>query len=138
MKRKLILILFFTVVFGFPISWYLILQVFGENQFALPVIRNVDKSCVSIYDHQAYLLIDSLKIANNPNLNKRINRKIENLVLDLQLNYQLGKECNSGKEMIFVDSVGQVIGEYDLNREEADRLFAELDIYTLNVKRNAR
>ncbi|MEQ8238335.1 MAG: hypothetical protein RIA69_03940 [Cyclobacteriaceae bacterium] len=138
MKRKLILILFFTVVFGFPISWYLILQVFGENQFALPVIRNVEEGCISVYDRQAYLILDSSKIANNPNLNKRITKKLEVIELDLSVNYHFKKQCDSDKEMIFVDSVGQVLGEYELSREEVDRLFAELDIYTLNVKRNER
>ncbi|MFT6854089.1 MAG: hypothetical protein ACJA0X_000045 [Cyclobacteriaceae bacterium] len=134
MKRRLLIILFFIVVFGFPISWYFILQVFGENQFELPVIRTLDKGCFENDNAQAFLFIRENGYKEDFNLSKRINKKLSLTELNIQLSFD--QVCLNEKDMIFVDSTGRVRGEFDLNREDIDRLFAEMDIYMLNIKRN--
>ena len=43
MLRRVGVILFFVVVFGLPVGWYLFLQIFGENKFDLPVIEKYEQ-----------------------------------------------------------------------------------------------
>ncbi|MFT6865876.1 MAG: hypothetical protein ACJA08_000702 [Cyclobacteriaceae bacterium] len=132
MKRKLLVILFFIVVFGLPITWYFFLQVFGENKFDLPVLEQLDADCIALNDH-TYLLLDSVKLSQNKNEAKRLSKHLSG-IKQSEIQVVNGKSCLDEYEIIFVDSLGQLRGGYAISREEMDRLLTELDIYLLNLK----
>ena len=131
MRRKILVVLFFVVVFGLPVTWYLILQVFGENQFVLPIIRSIEKECQK-FDAGAYLIVNESKLLQNPNLNKRFTRKMDE-VSNISVVDDLG--CTDGNAIVFVDKTQQVRGEYQASREDIDRFETEVDIYLMNLKR---
>lgn len=132
MKRKVVLILFFAAVFGLPVCCYLLLQFFGENKFDLPQIARWEHTCVPL-EHQALLIVNSAMSVNTPNEKQRILIKLDTSpeVKLVELKFD---SCDISGEMYLVDETGWIRGEYDLNREEVDRLMAEIDIYVLNFR----
>lgn len=132
MKRKVLVFLFFLVVFGLPVIWYLFLQLFGENKFDLPKLQKWDQTCVAV--DQASVVLDPDLLESSPNLYRRINAKLEGQDIIQKLEYS-SDECATDFAFYLVDEEGWVRGQFELTREEVDRLMAEIDIYLLN-KRN--
>ncbi|RED96239.1 hypothetical protein [Marinoscillum furvescens] len=134
MKRKALVVLFFIVVFGLPVCWYLFLQAFGENKFALPVLSTYESTCDSLSFDKAGLLVDADLAKTYPNEFARIDERL-NQESNLQL---VLTSCEMADDMMLVDHENQVRGIYDLNREEVDRLLAEIDIYLMNLNHSKR
>lgn len=128
MIRRLWVILFFVVVFGLPVAWYVFLQVFGENKFDLPLLEKYEVPGCEV---QGPVVLSKLSLVQeNPNQFERLIK---------QLNgkgsigfYSIDHECMMGYDLIFVDQQEVVRGQYGSSREEVDRLLAEVDIYLLN------
>lgn len=129
-KKRPIVILAFVVFFGLPICWYLFLQAFGENKFDLPVLGAWDAGCI---DDQGFVLIDGASVTGMVNEKVRVRKKLESTP---QLRYyELSMDsCELSAEMYLVDEDGQIRGVFSVNREEVDRLLAEIDIYVLNLE----
>ncbi|MFT6881353.1 MAG: hypothetical protein ACI83W_000654 [Marinoscillum sp.] len=127
--RKLIVVFFFIVVFGLPVAWYLFLQAFGENRFDLPVLESIQNECLSNNESKVYL--DSITLSSNPNEKSRI---VTRLSRQSVLNWSIidFTQCGLDGSIILMDSLDQVRGVYEVNREEVDRFLAEIDIYLLN------
>lgn len=130
MKKRIVTILFFVVIFGLPISWYLFLQTFGENRFDLPVIKDWQNECS---EAEAVLLVDSLTAQQFPNEIVRIKKAMVNQTI-LSLREFSNDSCGLISEVVLVDHNRQVRGEYLITREEVDRILAEVDIYILNYR----
>ncbi len=127
--RKLIVIFFFIVVFGLPVAWYLFLQAFGENRFDLPVLESIQNDCLKVKEERVYL--DSMDLNGSPNEKSRIiTRLLRQSILDW--NTIDFTQCGLDGSIILIDSLDQVRGVYEVNREEVDRFLAEIDIYLLN------
>ena len=126
--RKTLVIIFFIVVFGLPVAWYLFLQTFGENKFALPKLSMLDERYMIV--ERPTVLIDSAVANRHPNELDAIAQKVEENDL-IYLAYFNHRECQTS-EMLFVDEEGWIRSELSVNREEVDRLLAEIDIYILN------
>lgn len=131
-KRKLLVVVFFLVVFGLPVAWYLFLQAFGENQFVLPVLGNVESSC-DLPDGSALVLLDRAVGEREPNQKKRLKNKLMEIG-EIQLIESSMDSCKWNYEMSLIDHEGVIRGIYDFNREEVDRFLAEVDIYMLNYQ----
>lgn len=131
MKRKILVVTFFIIVFALPITWYFILQIFGENKFDLPVLEPVNESCISV-KNRTYLQIDSLTLIKNRNEAKRLAKGLSE-IKQSEIEVVYGKSCFKNYDIVFVDSVGQLRGAYQVTRQEMDRLLTELDIYLLNL-----
>ncbi len=131
MKRKILVVTFFIIVFALPITWYFILQIFGENKFDLPVLEPVNESCISV-KNRTYLQIDSLTLVENRNEAKRLVKGLSD-IKQSEIEVVYGKSCFKNYDIVFVDSVGRLRGGYQVSREEMDRLLTELDIYLLNL-----
>lgn len=129
MKRKVIVVLFFIVVFALPLVWYLFLQLFGENKFDLPKIRKWDQNCLELRD--ASLLVDSAAFASYPNQLRRIEMRMSKQK-SIELVGFSADGCGEVHDFFLVDREGWIRGEFDVSREEVDRLMAEIDIYVLN------
>lgn len=127
MKKKVLVILFFIVVFGFPVSWYLFLQAFGENQFALPKIEQWDDQCFEV--STPTLLIQAGSFDEFPNQWKRIQTRMDQQAL---ISVQEVEGCEIIFDMYLVDETGWVRGQFETSRKETDRLLAEIDILILN------
>lgn len=132
MKRKILVVLFFVVVFGLPIFWYLFLQAFGENKFDLPQMFEWDNTCAQ-KEASACVFVDKSELRDLPNEKRRITLKLESTP-EVIVREVVMDSCQGASEMYFVDEHGWVRGEYTLNREEVDRLLAEIDIYVLNYR----
>lgn len=134
MSKKILVVLFFIVVFGLPVGWYLTLQIFGENKFDLPILTVLEEECIEV-SGQAYLVIDSLSFTDNRTEWKRIKKRLQN-VEQTDIAIVSTSKCNGDNEIIFVDESGQIRGNYEISREEADRLITEIDIYLYNLKKD--
>jgi hypothetical protein len=127
MKRRILVILFFVVVFGLPVAWYLFLQTFGENQFDLPRIERWNQECLAVNDPA--LVIKEGAFTEFPNQWKRIQAKIQSQDF---VSIKMTSSCDLTSDLYLVDEAGWVRGEFVVSREEIDRLLAEMDILILN------
>jgi len=128
MKKRILVILFFIVVFGFPVLWYLFLQSFGENQFQLPVMGDWEMQCV---DDREFVFLDTSDSSTQMNEIRKVRSKIAEQEL-LSLYESSDVPCGLENDMYLVDRQGKVRGAFDMNRLEVDRLMAEIDIYIMN------
>lgn len=132
MKKKILVILFFIIVFGFPITWYLILQIYGENKFDLPKLGTIQNGCIS-ESARATLIIDSVAVQGAINEWNRLQSFISDVdTSDIRI--VLGKSCQIEFAAVFIEAEGEVRGEYGFSREEVDRMITEMDIYLMNIK----
>ena len=118
---------FLTVIFGVPVAWYLILQFFGSNEFALDPIRELQESCRP--ESASILILRNSGTTNAENALNRIkqNSYTSSLVLE---ELQFEEDCDFGSyDAVFVDDGGQVLGEYRFNVEDMDRLITEVELY---------
>ncbi len=118
------------MVFGLPIAWYLFLQIFGENKFELPKITKYHQPDCEVSGPVVLSKLDLVE--NNPN-------QFERLLKSLNKNpeirfYSIDSACTMGHPLIFIDENQMIRGVYQANREEVDRLLAEVDIYLLNLQ----
>ncbi|MEO9475583.1 MAG: hypothetical protein ABJG41_08610 [Cyclobacteriaceae bacterium] len=132
MRKKFKAIIFFLIVFGLPVSWYLILQIFGENKFDLPVLEQLNEECVLIND-TGYLQIDTARFAAHKTEWKKIKNQMSKVSPDL-LQIVYDDRCMEGYDMAIVDEKGQLRGAFGINREDTDRLLTEIDIYINNIQ----
>ncbi|MEQ8471022.1 MAG: hypothetical protein RIC35_07550 [Marinoscillum sp.] len=131
-KKKVLVVAFFLVVFGMPLAWYLFLQMFGENQFALPEYGRYTSTC-ELPLNSAVVLLDEKAAERQPNERQRvINRLME--LGEVQFIETNMDSCKLSYEMNLVDHDKVIRGVYDFNREEVDRFMAEVDIYILNYQ----
>ncbi len=127
-KNKIVTPLFFIVVFGFPVGWYLFLQTFGENKFDLPVIQAWDDEC---YNERDFVYLNVSDSVEHPNEIARLRVKLS--VSDNIKNIEFSdNRCALNSDNYLVDEEGNVRGAYELTRLDIDRFAAELDIYLLN------
>lgn len=129
--KKVIVVGFFIVVFGFPVSWYLILQLFGENQFDIPAYGQVAKEC--LVTQNAYLQLRAEGWDDRKNELNRLKRKfdsVEPAMVELVLS---GKCLSDTIDAVLVDHSGVYRGFYKANRQEVDRILTEVDIYLNNI-----
>lgn len=132
MKRKAWIVFFFVIVFGLPVSWYLFLQLFGENQFDLPKLKTWDVSCDSLAG--ASVVVDDSFKSEWPNEFARIRQVVEEQP-ELALKLTDASSCTGGIFSFYlIDADGWVRGQFTGSREEVDRLLAELDIYLMNER----
>ena len=108
-------------------AWYLILQFFGSNEFALDPIRELQESCRP--ESASILILRNSGTTNAENALNRIkqNSYTSSLVLE---ELQFEEDCDFGSyDAVFVDDGGQVLGEYRFNVEDMDRLITEVELY---------
>ncbi len=131
MMRKLLVILFFVIVFGLPVAWYLILQIFGENKFDLPKLGTIQNGCIS-KNAPATLILEA-RVTKAVNEWNRLNAFLEHSNSG-EIEMFMADSCNISSSAVLVESSGEVRGEYGFTREEVDRMITEMDIYLLNLK----
>ncbi len=130
MTRRIGVILFFVIVFGLPVGWYLFLQFFGENKFDLPVIAQYEVSNCEV--NGPVVLSKADFVGQNPNQFERLLNALNN---NPEIGfYSIDSVCTMGYPLIFVDKEKMVRGTYQATREDVDRLLAEVDIYIMNQK----
>ncbi|MEP0367583.1 MAG: hypothetical protein ABJN36_07180 [Cyclobacteriaceae bacterium] len=130
MGKKFRAVIFFVIVFGLPVAWYFILQIFGENKFELPVLEQLNKECVLV-DNVGYLQMDTSQFESHKTEWKRIRKHVSNVSSAL-LKVVYDDKCLNGSDLIIVDEKGQLRGAFNISREETDRLLTEIDIYINN------
>ena len=123
--------LIFLVVFLVPITWYLFLQLFGNNSFVLGLLAPVKDTCGAFDELVIVSKIDSISIVKKNYLN-RISFLLEKKSIKLLKEDERFFHCINQKEaeLVMVDKVG-LWGSYELSREGIDRLLTELDILLL-------
>ncbi|MFH6982401.1 hypothetical protein ACHKAR_03075 [Marinoscillum luteum] len=128
-KSRPIVIVFFVIVFGLPIAWYFFLQAFGENRFDLPVLGEWNTTCIN---DSSFVVLDANVAMDFVNERNRIIAKMKDLQKMNYHEYPLDS-CGLPGSIYLVDNGRMIRGEFELNREEVDRLLAEIDIYLLNL-----
>lgn len=124
--------LLFFVIFLIPVLWYLILQLFGNNSFALTRVGDLDPACSDPVEAITVVSkMDTLTVAQTNYLNR--------------VTYGVGKRSAEfvEKPADFFDCINQsaadlvllkgsdLWGYYTLSRDGVDQLLTELDILVL-------
>lgn len=127
MGRRTKIFLFF-VVFGLPICWYLFLQFFGKNNYELETIRPYEvESCE--FNTPAIITRDDL-ISRHPNQFERLSRRFSGST-EIGF-YGMIPKCVGDADILLIDDQKMIKGAYKANREDVDRLLAEVDIFLMN------
>ena len=126
--KKILKFVILTLVFGLPVSWYLFLQTFGQNQFELFPIGKFNEIC-ELESNTLYIL--DTAVINDQKL------QLQRLVIELNNNnlshkyYFDNKNCFGDLvfyPLILVGDNRDIIGNYKLNIEGVDRALVEFDL----------
>ena len=122
--------LIFLIVFFIPVAWYLILQLFGDNNFSLQLKGELG-GCIRTDSVKVIRLSDSLSIAERNYLD-RVEYYTSRRSILLEEKGQEFFTCinQSDMDLVLISKQG-VWGGYELSREGVDLLITELDILLL-------
>lgn len=114
-----------------PVVWYLILQLFGDNRFALDSLEIIPNGCTI---HDGITVIsrdDSLSIVETNYMN-RVVYAVDKRKADLKYENSEYFQCinQNDADLVLVNEKG-LWGAYSLSRKGVDQLLTELDILTL-------
>ncbi len=124
MNRKGLKVAILVVAFGIPVSWYLFLQIFGENKFRLDVIEQLDDACLQQVNQIVYLPEFS-----DPEQEEELNRLFDYAV-SRKVTATVDTECLNRfrKPILLIDSLKRLRGSYDMTIVEIDRAIVEIDL----------
>lgn len=122
MSRRLLKILVFVIAFMVPVSWYLFLQLFGENKFELEVIRSLDNDCLEGIN-TVFLLSSSISVEEKNELN-RLSRFLDEQQIKLNTDSLCLTDVTT--PLALVDRDKQLRGTYGLSILEIDRAIVEI------------
>lgn len=121
--------LILTIVFGLPISWYLFLQAFGQNQFQLSPVGMVGETC-DLASGTLYILDTLVSGDEKLQLQRLVVHFTDN---EWPYHYYSSSEVCFGDynkfPLIFVGDSREIIGNYKLSIEEIDRIIVEFDLF---------
>lgn len=121
--------LILTIVFGLPISWYLFLQAFGQNQFQLSPVGMVGETC-DLASGTLYILDTLVSGDEKLQLQRLVVQFTDN---EWPYHYYSSSEVCFGDynkfPLIFVGDNREIIGNYKLSIEEIDRIIVEFDLF---------
>ena len=127
--KKILKFFILILVFGLPVSWYLFLQAFGQNQFQLSPVGNVNETC-NLESASLYIL--DTGVVNDEKL------QLQRLMIQLKDNnwsydfYTSQEDCFgefNTYPLILVGDNREIIGYYELTIEEVDRVLVEFDLF---------
>ena len=123
--------LIFLVVFLIPVAWYLILQLFGSNNFALEQLDQIPVECGQYNEIVIISSDDSLSVVETNYMN-RVVYAAEKRKAKLDYRSRSFFDCinQSDADLVLIDEKG-LWGIYELSRDGVDELLTELDILTI-------
>lgn len=126
--KKILKFFILILVFGLPVSWYLFLQAFGQNQFQLSPVGNVNETC-NLESASLYIIDTSVVDDEKLQLQRLMIQLIDN---DWSYNFYTSKEDCFAEfntyPLILVGYNREIIGYYELSIEEVDRVLVEFDL----------
>ncbi len=131
MRSKGLKRLLVFIVFLIPVTWYLILQLFGSNNFSLSLKSEIDEACTRYTTISIVSKSDSLSLVETNYIN-RVIYAAKKRSADLIYEDQFYFDCinQSDADLVLVNEDG-LWGGYELSRDGVDQLLTELDILTL-------
>jgi len=107
-----------------PVGIVLFLHTFGENKMEIPVLASLDDCEVKKGTH---LLLTGLARTNNQkNQLARINKRITSKRMNIDT--AQGKCFSDTLALLLIDQQSNLRGMYELEHNDINRFFAELDI----------
>ena len=126
--KKILKFFILILVFGLPVSWYLFLQVFGQNQFQLFPVGNVKETC-NLKSSSLYILDTGLVYDEKLQLQRLMIQLKDN---NWSYDFSTSKDDCFGEfntyPLILVGYNREIIGYYELSIEEVDRVLVEFDL----------
>ena len=112
-------------------AWYLILQLFGSNSFALELQYQLADECEAIGEITVVRRSDSVSIAKR-NYLERVTYGAEKRKVPFEVKEQNFFNCinQSEADLVLLDEQG-LWGAYALSREGVDLILTELDVLLL-------
>ncbi|MEQ9466533.1 MAG: hypothetical protein RLN88_03925 [Ekhidna sp.] len=121
----------FFIVFLIPVTWYLILQLFGDNQFALNSLEPVPDGCTRYTAITVVAREDSLSVVETNYMNRVIYAaEKRKAILKYESSEYFSCINQIDTDLVLVNDEG-LWGAYSLSRKGVDQLLTELDILTL-------
>ncbi len=115
------------MIFLIPVTWYLFLQIFGSNKFALDSVVPIAEECGKI-DEISVLYKGDSSATELTNYLSRVIYQTQAKEIPLVYNQSSLFEClQVTKEFVLANKDG-IWGVYNLDREGVDQLLTELDI----------
>lgn len=119
------------MVFLIPVTWYLILQLFGDNKFSLSLQYKIDDECGMFSDIAVVTVQDSLTMTETNYMNRVVyaakKRRVSLISKDASFFSCIDQ---SEADLILISEEG-LWGAYELTRKGVDQLLTELDILKL-------
>ncbi len=114
-----------------PVAWYLLLQLFGNNNFSLTLLYKIPEECKQFSEILIVSKKDSLSLVETSYMNQMVSsiekRKV-NMVYDSLIFFNCINQQDA--DLVLVSDRG-LWGSYKLSRKGIDQLLTELDILTL-------
>ena len=131
MRSKGLARLVFLIVFLIPVGWYLILQLFGDNTFALEKLEDIDASCGTYNRITLVVTSDTLSTVQK-NYFERVKYGADKRSIQIEHREAAFFDCinQSGKDVVLLGGSG-IWGAYELSRKGVDVLLTEMDILLL-------
>lgn len=129
-KRGLKRLAFF-VIFLIPVVWYLFIQLFGSNNFALALQAPIEGECEAFKDIVVITKMDSLSLTESNYMN-RVTFGANKRKITLEKKDQNFFDCvnHSDVDLVLVSEEG-LWGTYELSRAGVDQLLTEIDILVI-------
>ncbi|MEQ8904086.1 hypothetical protein [Ekhidna sp.] len=131
MKSKGLKRLIIFIVFLIPVAWYLILQLFGTNNFSLSLKQELSNECGAYNEITIVSISDTLTVVETNYMN-RVKFGAEKRSAILSYKDQSFFDCIGTPEadLALVSEKG-LWGTYQFSRDGVDELLTELDILKL-------
>ncbi len=111
-----------------PITWYIILQLFGKNNFELTLLSEIPKECKQFNELSIVRKEDSLSLLQKNYMNRIVFTTGEKKIKLISQKIKFFSCINQlDADILLINNQG-LWGSYQLSREGVDRLFIEFDI----------
>ncbi|MFT5569724.1 MAG: hypothetical protein ACI8QD_000413 [Cyclobacteriaceae bacterium] len=126
MGNRLFKVILLLIIFGVPVIWYLFLQIFGENQFVLSPIRQIESACV--LEREQVVFKQRGLTTDEVNQLQRLRSKLSERSLEFMIDSVDCFPDSSQHSLFLVDQDKYLRGAYFLTILEVDRLIVEADL----------
>ncbi|MFK7953032.1 MAG: hypothetical protein AB8B73_09315 [Ekhidna sp.] len=121
----------FFIIFLIPVAWYLFIQLFGNNNFALELQSSISEDCSDFKEIVVVTTLDSLTLTESNYMNRVVYGANKRKV-NLEKKEQSFFDCinHSESDLVLLSDAG-LWGVYELSRAGVDQLLTEIDILVI-------
>lgn len=123
----------FFIIFLIPVVWYLFIQLFGSNNFALELQSSEVEECAEFSEIVVVSTTDSLTLTETNYMNRvRFGTNKRKIILEKKEQSFFDCINYSDADLVLMSEEG-LWGTYELSRAGVDQLLTEIDILVIQT-----